>query len=413
MGDAGAAAKDDQRLRFMSDTLAIDGGTPVRAELLPYGKQVIGEADCEAVLKTLKSAWLTTGPLVGEFEKAFATMTGAKEAVAVSNGTAALHAMIVAAGIGAGDEVIVPAMTFAATSNVVLFEGGTPVFCDVDPKTLLIDVKDAEKKITKKTKAIVAVDYAGQPCDYDALKKLCTAKKIQLLADACHAVGASYKGAMIGSVADMSSFSFHPVKPMTTGEGGMITTNDAEKAKHMRRFRNHGITTDHRERQEKGSWFYEMTELGLNYRLTDIQCALGLTQLKNVPEWTKKRQKLAKIYDDAFSKMKTLEILGKTPDSTHAYHLYVIQLNLDRLNADRQKIYQALRAEGIGVNVHYVPVHMHPYYQKNVGTKTGMCPNAEKAYERILSLPMFTSMTEKDAHDVIAAVTKVLDHYQK
>ena len=362
----------------MHATLAIDGGTPVRKHLLPYARQSVSEDDISAVNEVLRSDWLTTGPMVGEFEKKFAAFTGAKEAVAVSNGTAALHAAMVGAGIGAGDEVIVPAMTFAASANAAVYLDATPVFVDCDPGTLLIDPSAVEKLITKKTKAIVAVDYAGQPCDYAALRAIAEKNRLTLIADACHALGGSFGKKPVGSLADLNTFSFHPVKPLATGEGGMITTDDATMAKTMRRFRNHGITTDHRERQEKGSWYYEMPALGYNYRLTDIQCALGISQMKKVPEWTKKRQTLAKKYDAALAKMQWLTPLAVRSDVSHAYHLYVIQLNLEKLSVDRDVIFRALRAENIGVNVHYIPVHFHPFYRKIFGTKEGLCPITEK-----------------------------------
>ena len=255
----------------MSDRLAIDGGTPIRRTRLPYGRQWLDEDDIAAVGEVLHSDWLTTGPKVGDFEQAFAGFVGAKEAVTVCNGTAALHAAMYAVGIGPGDEVIVPPMTFAATANCVVFQGGTPIFADVNSDTLLLDPAQVESRITPRTKAVIAVDYTGQPCDYDALRTIADRHGLTLVADACHALGASYKGRPVGSLADLSTFSFHPVKHITTGEGGMITTGDPELARRMRVFRNHGITTDHRQREKQGSWFYEMVDLGYNYRLTDVQ----------------------------------------------------------------------------------------------------------------------------------------------
>lgn len=391
--------------------LAIDGGIPVRKTILPYGRQSVGEDDIAAVTEVLRSDWLTTGPKVAEFEKAFAEFTGAKEAVAVNNGTAALHTAMYAVGVQPASEIIVPTMTFAATANAVVFQGGVPVFCDSDPETLLIDVEQVEKKMTKRTKAVVAVDYAGQACPYDELKSLCEKHHIAFVSDACHALGGKYKTQPVGSLADLNTFSFHPVKPLTTGEGGMITTNDAEYAMRMRRFRNHGLTSDHRERHEQGSWFYEMTDLGYNYRLTDFQCALGLSQLKKVPAWTKRRQEIAKRYDAAFRAL-PLDSLKSRDDVSHAYHLYVVRLRLNELSVDRTQIFKALRAEGLGVNVHYIPVHMHPFYRERFGTKKGDFPVAESAYESILSLPLFSVMTDQDATDVIDAVTKVLTFYR-
>jgi perosamine synthetase len=269
--------------------------------MIPYGRQSIDENDIQAVVEVLKSDWLTTGPKVQEFEQAIADYVGAKYAVAVSNGTAALHATMYALGIGAGDEVIVPPMTFAASANCVVYQGGTPIFVDVDLDTLLIDSNEVERKITPKTKAIIAVDYGGQPCEYDVLRDICARFNIALVADGCHALGAKYKNQFVGTLADATVFSFHPVKHITTGEGGMITTDNDELARRMRIFRNHGITTDHRQRDAQGSWFYEMVDLGYNYRITDFQCALGISQLKKLPEWIDRRREIAQKYDKAFA----------------------------------------------------------------------------------------------------------------
>jgi len=397
----------------MSNKLAIDGGSPVRETRLPYGRQWLDEDDIAAVVKVLRSDWLTTGPKVSEFEEAFADFVGAEEAVAVSNGTTALHAAMYAVGIGPGDEVIVPPMTFAASANCVVYQGGTPVFADVDPDTLLIDPAQVEAKITPRTKAIVAVDYAGQPCDYDALQAIADQHHLVVVADACHAVGGSYKGRPVGSLADLSTFSFHPVKHITTGEGGMITTDDAELAQQMRVFRNHGITTDHRQREEQGSWFYEMVDLGYNYRLTDVQCVLGLSQLRKLPGWVKRRQEIAQRYDEACAELSAVEPLGVREDVSHAYHLYMIQLDLTQLSVDRAQVFAALIAEGIGVNVHYIPVHLHPFYRKRFGTGPGLCPVAEAAYERLITLPMFPRMSDKDVDEVIVAVRKVIEAYRR
>jgi len=389
------------------DKLAIDGGNPVRKNLLPYGHQWIDETDVQAVIEVLRSDWLTTGPKVGEFERAFADVVGAREAVAVTNGTAALHTAMYAADIRPGDEVIVSPMTFASTANCVVFQGGTPVFADVDPATLLIDPGQVEAKITPHTKAIIAVDYTGQPCDYDALRAIASRHGLILVADACHALGGSYKGRPVGSLADLNAFSFHPVKPITTGEGGMITTDDPKLAHRMRIFRNHGITTDHRQREQQGSWFYEMVDLGYNYRLTDLQCALGLSQLRKLPEWVKRRQQIAQRYDEAFAEISAVDSLAVRDDVSYAYHLYMIRLDLSKLRVTRAKVFSALRAEGIGVNVHYIPVHLHPFYRERFGTGPGLCPVAEAAYERLISLPIFPRMSDTDIEDVIAAVHKV------
>lgn len=396
----------------MSCALAIDGGMPVRQTLLPYSKPMLTDADRAAVMETLESDWLTTGPKVDAFEKALATFVGTEHAVAVSNGTAALHTAVHALGIGKGDEVIVPAMTFAASANCVLYEGGTPVFVDSDPETLLIDPACVEKALTKKTKAIVAVDYGGQPCDYAALRAIATRWGIKIIADACHALGGDDHGKQVGSLADLNTFSFHAVKPLATGEGGMITTDNEALAKRMRRFRNHGITSDHRERHEADAWFYEMTDLGFNYRLTDIQCALGISQLKSVPANTTRRRAIAAMYDKAFENNPAVKPLGVRKGVTHAYHLYVVLLQTAHLSIGREEIFRALRRENIGVNVHYIPVHLHPYYRKHLGTKPGTMPMAESAYERMLSIPLFAGMSDQDAEDVITAVEKVCDHYK-
>lgn len=393
--------------------LAIDGGPPLRQQSLPYGHQSIDESDINALIDVLRSDWLTTGPTVQAFEDAFAEFVGARHAVAVSNGTAALHAAMYALEVGPDDQVIVPAMTFAASANAAVFQGGTPVFVDVEADTLLIDPQQVEAKITPRTKAIVTVDYAGQPCDYDSLRAIADRHGLALIADACHALGGTYQERRVGSLADLSTFSFHPVKAITTGEGGVITTDDETRAQRMRVFRNHGITTDHRQRAEKGLWFYEMDDLGYNYRLSDIQCALGLTQLRKLSDWTVRRQEIARRYDQAFAEMPAIEPLIRRADVSHAYHLYVIRLNLDQLRVDRSAVFAALRAEGIGANVHYIPVHLHPYYRQHFGTGPGLCPVAEAAYERILSLPIFPTMAEKDSEDVIEAVKKVISGYKR
>jgi perosamine synthetase len=317
-----------------------------------------------------------------------------------------------ALSIGPGDEVIVPAMTFAATANCVVFQGGTPIFVDIDPNTLLIDPAEVEAKINPRTKAIIAVDYTGQPCDYDLLRAITHRHDLFLVADACHALGATYKGHPVGSLADLNVFSFHPVKHITTGEGGMITTNDSRLAERMRIFRNHGITTDHRQREIAGSWFYEMVDLGYNYRLTNIQCALGLTQLKKLDAWVAKRHEIAARYTTAFKSRPEIEPLAVLPDRNPAWHLYVIRLKLERLRVGRAEVFKALRAENIGVNVHYIPVPWHPYYQK-LGYQKGLCPIAEAAYERLITLPIFPVMTDEDVSDVITAIYKVISVYSR
>ncbi len=397
----------------MANTLALHGGTPVRSTMLPYGRQDVSDADVAAVVAVLRSDWLTTGPAVAEFERRCAASAGTLHGVAVSSGTAALHAAMRALRIKPGDEVIVPTITFAASANCVLYEGATPIFADVDSETLLLDPSSVAANISARTRAIIAVDYAGQPADYDALQPLADAHGLSLVADACHALGAALRGRPVGSLARLTCFSFHPVKHVTTGEGGMVTTEETDLAAHMRVFRNHGITTDHHQRDIEGAFYYEMTELGFNYRLSDVQCALGLSQLERLPQFVARRQQIASRYDEAFAALPGVRALRVRPGVEHSYHLYVVQLELDALRADRGEMFRALRAENIGVNVHYVPVHLHPYYRQALGTRPGMCPVAEDAYERLLSLPMFPAMGDADVDAVIAAMTKVLAHYRR
>lgn len=330
----------------------------------------------------------------------------------MSSGTAALHAAMYALNIGPGDEVIVPPMTFVASANCVLYMGATPIFADVDPDTLLIDPVQVEAKITPRTKAIIAVDYAGHPCDYERLQALAATYGLKLVADACHAIGGAYRGRPVGSLADLSTFSLHPVKHVTTGEGGMVTTDDAELAQRMRIFRNHGITTDHRQRAERGGFFYEMQEPGYNYRLNDIQCALGLSQLKKLPAFVQRRRQIAARYDAAFASIDAVQPLAVRPEVEHSYHIYVVRFDTVKLGVSRAEIFAALRAENIGVNVHYIPVHLHPFYRRTLGTREGLCPVAEAAYDCILTLPIFPAMSDQDADDVIAACVKVAAHYQ-
>jgi perosamine synthetase len=393
--------------------LAQDGGAPVRGQLLPYARQHVDEGDMAAVCAALRSDWLTTGPRVPAFEHEFAAYVGAKHAVAVANGTAALHVMLAALDLGPGDEVLVPAMTFAASANAVLYCRAKPVFVDVDPRTLLIDPQDAARKLSPRTKALLAVDYAGQPCDYDTLAALCHGADIVLLADACHALGARWNGRPVGTLAHASSFSLHAVKHLTTGEGGVVATDDAALAARMRRLRNHGIDSDHRSREAAGTWRYGMQELGFNYRLSDIACALGSNQLLRATRRLQRRRELAGAYRRRLARLGGLRPLGLQPDASHAWHLFVIELELERLSADRDQIFAALRDEGIGVQVHYLPVHLHPYYQRELGFAPGHCPVAERAHERLLSLPLFPEMADADVRDVVRALAKVLGHFQR
>ncbi|MGD0470746.1 MAG: UDP-4-amino-4,6-dideoxy-N-acetyl-beta-L-altrosamine transaminase [Terriglobales bacterium] len=395
------------------ETLAIHGGTPVRERLLPYGRQSLSEEDIQAVAEVLRSDWLTTGPKVGEFEERFSAWVGAKYGVSFSSGTAALHAAAFAAGLGPGDEAITTPMTFCATANCVLYQGAKPVFADVSADTLNLDPGEVAKKLSSRTKAILAVDYAGHPADLDALLAVTEQRGIPLIEDASHALGANYRGKRVGGIADMTVFSFHPVKHLTTGEGGMVTTNDATLAETLRRFRNHGISSDSRQRQASGQWYYEMVLLGFNYRLTDIACALGLSQLMKLSPNLARRREIAGHYTAAFRAVPGLIPPSVRPDVNPAWHLYPISVDLAKLTVDRGQIFRALRAENIGVNVHYIPIHLHPYYRNQFGHRDGECPVAEAAYERLISLPMFHGMTDADAGDVVRAVSKVISSYAK
>ena len=394
----------------MSMRLAIDGGTPVRETMLPYGRQWVDEADVQAVVEVLRSDWLTTGPKVRSFEDRVAGYVGAREAVAVNSGTAALHVAAFAAGIGPGDEVITTPLTFCATANCVLYLGGRPVFADVCPDTLNIRPEEVADKITPQTKAVITVDFTGQPCDYEAIRALAEARGLVVIEDAAHALGAEYHGRPVGTLSELTAFSFHPVKHVTTGEGGMVVTDDPDLAAKMRIFRTHGVTADFRQRAEAGSWVYEMVALGYNYRLPDINCALGLAQMDRLGKWLSRRREIAARYTEAFAQMPEVDVPRVLAGSNPAWHLYVIELNLEQLRVKRKEIFAALRAENIGVNVHYIPVYWHPHYQQ-LGYEKGLCPVAESAYERLISLPMFPAMTDEDVDNVIEAVSKVCAGY--
>jgi perosamine synthetase len=392
-------------------TLAVHGGKAVRETLLPYGHQCIDEADIRAVAEVLRSDWITTGPKVTEFERAFAEFVGAEFAVSFSSGTSALHGAVSAAGLGADDEAITTPLTFCATANCVLYQGGTPVFADVCDDTLNIDPDEVIRHITPRTSAILAVDYAGHPAELDVLLEMCGRHGLVLIEDACHALGAEYHGSRVGCVSQMTTFSFHPVKHITTGEGGMVTTNNADFARRLRIFRNHGIDSDAHERQIKGHWYYEMVMLGYNYRLTDIACALGLSQLGRLDSNLARRREIAARYTRGLQDQPGIITPSVRPDVNPSWHLYPLRLDLPRLRATRDEVFRALRAEGIGVNVHYIPVHMHPYYRQRFGYRGGEYPVAERAYERLISLPLFYGMSDRDVQDVVEAVTKVVKYY--
>lgn len=392
--------------------LALYGGTPVREKLLPYGKQFVDQKDTQAVIDVLQSDWLTTGPTIVEFEKQFAERVGAVHGVAVNSGTAGLHCAVYAAGIGPGDEVITSPITFMATANCIRYQGGKVVFADVDPDTLNIDPEKIKECLSPKTKAIIAVDFTGQPADLDAIGEIARRNNLIFIEDAAHALGATYKARPVGSIADMTTFSLHPVKHITTGEGGLVVANDSEFVERLRRFRNHGIMQDHYQRQKQGTWTYDMEEVGYNYRLPELNSVLGISQLKKLPDMLKRRREIAVRYNEAFSGMEQLTLPAKHPDCQSAWHLYVIKLNLENITVDRDEVFRALRAENIGVNVHYIPVPWLAYYQK-LGHKKGDWPIAESSYYRLISLPMWPGMTDDDIEDVIISVEKVLTVYQK
>ncbi len=395
------------------EMLAMEGGTPVRKTFLPYGRQSIDESDIQAVVDTLRSDWLTTGPKVAEFEEAIASWVGAKYGVSFSSGTAALHGAAFAAGLKPGNEAITSPLTFAATANCILYQGATPIFADVLPDTLNIDPAQAVARVTSRSKAILPVDYAGHPADLESILELAEHHGLVVIEDACHALGAEYRGRRVGAIAHMTVFSFHPVKHLTTGEGGMVTTDNPVFAETLRRFRNHGISTDARQRQRDGQSHYEMVLLGFNYRLTDIACALGLQQLTKLEENLARRRQIASRYRAAFRNTPAVLTPQAGDDVNPAWHLYPIRLRLEELSADRDQVVRALRSENIGANVHYIPVHLHPYYRDRFGDRAGEYPVAEAAHQSLVSLPMFHGMTDGDVEDVIHAVEKVLACWMK
>lgn len=373
-------------------------------DYIPYGKQIIDDDDIAAVVSVLKSDYLTTGPKIAEFEQALCEATGAKYAVALSNGTAALHAACFAAGIGPGDEMITSPMTFAASSNCALYLGARPVFADIDPRTYNIDPACIEASLTDRTKAIIPVHYTGQPCDMDAINAIAGERGIAVIADGAHALGATYKGRPLGQLADMTTLSFHPVKHITTGEGGAVITNDNGYYEKLLLFRSHGITRDTAVMAENhGSWYYEQHLLGYNYRMTDIQAALGISQLKKMNQFLERRRKIARAYNDSFGNTLGVVTPYQASGCDSAWHLYVAQFDVAVLGRNRKEIYDALHKKGVGVNVHYIPVYYHPYYQ-SLGYKKGLCPIAEGLYERILSLPMWAGMTDVHVQAVVSTI---------
>ena len=395
------------------EKLAINGGKPEFTKRIGYGHQYIDANDIQAVVDVLKSDYLTCGPAIEDAEKKLCTITGAKYAVLVSNGTAALHAICYAAGIRTGDEVITTPLTFAASANCVLYCGGRPIFADINPETYNIDPSSVEKCITDKTKAIIAVDFTGQAVDLDQLRNICQKHNLLLIEDAAHSLGTKYDNKSVGSIADMTEFSFHPVKTCTAGEGGAITTNNEEFYKKLILFRTHGITRDINSMvgPSEGAWYYQQLDLGYNYRMTDIQAALLSSQLDKLDIFAQRRKDLVKKYDEAFVSVPEISIQKEISKSETVRHLYIIQLNLELLKCGRKEIFDALQAEGVGVNVHYIPTYYFPYYQ-SLGYQKGLCPNAEKLYERIISIPLYYSLTDEQQCKIIEAVKKVINYYR-
>lgn len=396
------------------EKLAIFGGDPVRSSKISYGHQFIDDQDIRAVEQVLKSDFLTCGPQISLAESKLCKITGAKYAVVVSNGTAALHAACYAAGIDINSEVITSPITFAASANCVLYCGAKPVFADIREDTYNIEPEDIEKKINDNTKAVIAVDFTGQAVQLDEIRDICKRHNLILIEDAAHSIGTQYNNKPVGSIADMTTFSFHPVKTVTGGEGGAIVTNNKEYYNKLLLFRSHGITRDLNllSHEPDGDWYYEQLELGYNYRMTDIQAALLSSQLDKLEVFIKRRAEIAKMYDEAFSKIPEIILQKEIAKSKTARHLYLIQLNLELLNASRREIFDALKAENICCNVHYIPVYYFPYYRK-LGYDRGICPVAEKLYEKIITIPLFYGMTDDDVESVVDAIKKILNYYRK
>jgi len=389
---------------------AIKGETPVRSELSSYGHQWIDEEDIASVVESLRSEWITQGPNIDEFEKKVSDYCDAKHAIAFSSGTTALHAACAVAGVSRDDEVITTPITFVATANAIIYCGGKPVLADIREDTLNIDPVEIRARISPRTKAILPVDFTGHPTDLDEIMQIARKNNLVVIEDACHALGAKYKGSKIGSLVDMTVFSFHPVKHITTGEGGMVLTNHDEYVEKLRTFRHHGII---KRNSGHGSWHYEIEDLGYNFRITDFQSALGISQLKKLDSFVMRRREIAARYNHAFSTMDEVITPIEVDEVKSAYHLYVIQLQIELLEVGRKEIFESLRAENIGVNVHYIPVHFHPYYQREFGYKNGDYPKAEKYYERAITLPLYPKMSNEDVESVIKAVRKVIEHYRK
>ena len=397
------------------EKLAILGGEPVRKEKICYGKQWVSEEDAKIVAKVLTGPLITCGPKVEEAERLLEKYTGAKHAVVCSNGTAALHCACIAAGVGPGDEVITTPLTFAASANCALYCGAKPVFADINPETYNIAPASIEAHITEKTKAVVAVDFTGQAVELNEIKAICEKHGLILIEDAAHSIGTAYEGKMVGSIADMTTFSFHPVKTVTAGEGGAILTNDDELYKKLVLAHTHGITHEDElfeDAPHEGPWYYEQISLGYNYRMTDFQAALLISQMGRIDEFKKRRQEIVKRYDEAFSKVPGIIVQKEIPESDTCRHLYIIRLDFDKLSCTRREFFDAMSAENVQCQVHYVPVYWFPYY-RHLGYEKGLCPNAEEVYKGIMSIPLYPRLTDEDVEDVIAAVTKVAAAYAK
>lgn len=397
------------------EKLAINGGKPVRSNKIYYGRQWIDEDDIQAVADVLRGDYLTTGPYVVEMERALEKYTGAKHAVAVSNGTAALHCACIAAGIGPGDEVITTPITFAASANCALYCGATPVFADIDPATYSIDPASIEAHITKKTKAVIAVSFTGAAVKVKEIREICDKHNLIFIEDAAHSIGTKYNGKMVGTLADMTCMSFHPVKTVTSGEGGAILTDNEDYYKKLVLAHTHGITHDEAQMEgapHEGPWYYEEIALGYNYRITDFQSALFMSQLSKIDKFISRRKEIVKRYNDAFADLPEIILQQEIPESDTCRHLYIIRLALDKLNCTRREFFDALAAENVQCQIHYVPVYWFPYYQ-HLGYEKGLCPNAEEVYKGIISIPLYPAMTDQDVDDVIAAVKKVASAYKK
>lgn len=397
------------------EKLAIDGGLPVREKKLYYGHQFIEEDDIRAVIDVLQGDYLTCGPNVEKAERALEKYTGARYAVLVSNGTAALHCACLAAGVGPGDEVITTSLTFAASANCALYCGARPVFADIDLETYNIDPASIEAHITEKTKAVVAVDFTGQAVKVEEIKRICNKHNLIFIEDAAHSIGTTYDGKMVGTLSDMTCFSFHPVKTITAGEGGAILTNDTELYKRLLLVRTHGITHDEGlmlDAPHEGPWYYEQVALGYNYRITDFQAALLESQLKKIDRFIRRRKEVTRQYNEAFRDLPEIILQREILQSDSCRHLYIIQLALERLNCTRRQFFDAMSAENIQCQIHYVPVYWFPYYQ-HLGYKKGLCPKAEKVYKGIMSIPLYPKMTDQDVKDVIDAVNKLVENYRR